>query len=87
MAVVSLRCHMWAFSGCSRCGAWASYCGGVFLVWSTGSMRTGFRRAAACGLESMNLVVVTHGLSSSTACGIFPDQGSNPCPLHCKVAS
>ena len=22
-----------------------------------------------------------HGLSCSTACGIFPDQGSNPCPL------
>ena len=21
------------------------------------------------------------------ACGIFPDQGSNPCPLHCKVDS
>ena len=27
-------------------------------------------------------VVVAHGLSCSTACGIFPDQGSNPCPLH-----
>ena len=27
-------------------------------------------------------VVVAHGPSCSTACGIFPDQGSNPCPLH-----
>ena len=26
--------------------------------------------------------VVTHGLSNSTVCGIFPDQGSNPCPRH-----
>ena len=26
--------------------------------------------------------VVTHGLSCSSTCGIFPDQGSNPCPLH-----
>ena len=25
---------------------------------------------------------MAHGLSCSTACGIFPDQGSNPCPLH-----
>ena len=26
--------------------------------------------------------VVAHGLSCSVACGIFPDQRSNPCPLH-----
>ena len=25
---------------------------------------------------------MAHGLSCSVACGIFPDQGSNPCPLH-----
>ena len=25
--------------------------------------------------------VVAHGPSRSAACGIFPDQGSNPCPL------
>ena len=34
----------------------------------------GFRRAGS--------VVVAHGLSCSAACGIFPDQGSNPCALH-----
>ena len=27
-------------------------------------------------------VIVAHRPSCSTACGIFPDQGSNPCPLH-----
>ena len=27
-------------------------------------------------------VVVAHGPSCSAACGIFPDQASNPCPLH-----
>ena len=27
-------------------------------------------------------VIVAHGPSRSTACGIFPDQGSNLCPLH-----
>ena len=26
---------------------------------------------------------MAHGLSCSVACGISPDQGSNPCPLHC----
>ena len=30
-------------------------------------------------------VVVAHGLSCSAACGIFPGQGSNPCPLHWQV--
>ena len=25
---------------------------------------------------------MVHGLSCSAACGIFPDQGSNPSPLH-----
>ena len=28
-----------------------------------------------------------HGISSSAACGIFPDQGSNPSPLHWEVNS
>ena len=32
-------------------------------------------------------VVVAHGLSCSAACGIFPDQGSNPCPLHQQADS
>ena len=35
------------------------------LLWGTGSRRTGS-------------VVVAHGPSCSAACGIFPDQGSNP---------
>ena len=39
------------------------------LLWSTGSRRT-------------SSVVVAHGPSCSAACGIFPDQGSNLCPLH-----
>ena len=36
----------------------------------------------ACGLQSAGSVVLGHGLSCLAACGIFPDQGSNPCPLH-----
>ena len=30
---------------------------------------------------------MVHGLSCSTACGIFPDQGLNPCPLHWQADS
>ena len=54
-------------------GAWASHCRGLSL-WSTGSRRAGS-------------VVVAHGPSCSAACGILPDQGSNPCPLHRQADS
>ena len=30
---------------------------------------------------------MAHGLGCSAACGIFPDQGSNPCPLHWQADS
>ena len=44
------------------------------LLRSTGSRRAGS-------------VVVAHGPSFSAACGIFPDQSLNPCPLHWQVDS
>ena len=44
------------------------------LLWSTGSRRAGS-------------VIVAHRPSCSTACGIFPDQGLNPCPLHWQADS
>ena len=57
----------------------SSWCTGLslsrpLLLRSTDSRRTG-------------LVVVAHGPSCSAACGIFPDQGSNPCPLHWQADS
>ena len=39
------------------------------------------------GLESTGSVVTARGLSCSSACGIFLDQGSNPCPLHWQADS
>ena len=39
--------------------------------------------ALECRLSSCG----TRAFSCSTACGIFPDQGSNPCPLHWQVDS
>ena len=44
------------------------------LLWSTGSRGVGS-------------VIVAHGPSCFVACGIFPDQGSNPCPLHWQADS
>ena len=57
----------------------SSRCAGLslsrpLLLWSTGSRRAGS-------------VVVAHGPSCSVACGILPDQGSNPCPLHWQADS
>ena len=44
------------------------------LLRSTGSRRTGS-------------VAVAHGPSCPVACGILPDQGSNPCSLHWQADS
>ena len=38
-------------------------------------------------LQSTGSIVVVHGFIWSVACGIFPDQGSNPCLLHFQAAS
>ena len=39
------------------------------------------------GSRCAGSVVVAYGPSCSAACGIFPDQGSNPCPLHWQADS
>ena len=39
------------------------------------------------GLQSLGSAVVVCGLTCYEACGIFPDQGLNLCPLHCKADS
>ena len=39
------------------------------------------------GSRCVGSVLVAHGLSCSVACGIFPDQGSNPCFLHWQADS
>ena len=57
----------------------SSRCAGLslsrpLLLRSTGSRRTGS-------------AIVAHGPSYSAACGILPDQGPNPCPLHWQADS
>ena len=52
----------------------SSRCAGLSLSRPLLLRSTGSRRAGS--------VTVAHGPSCSTVCGIFPDQGSNPCPLH-----
>ena len=57
----------------------SSRCAGLSLSWPLLLRSTGSRHAGS--------VVVAHGRSRSAACGIFPDQGSNPCPLHWQADS
>ena len=57
----------------------SSRCAGVSLSQPLLLRSTGSRHAGS--------VVVAHGLSCSVACGIFPDQGSNPCPLYWQADS
>ena len=57
----------------------SSRCAGLSLSWPPLLRSTGSRRGGS--------VVVAHGLSCSAVCGIFPDQGSNPCPLHWQADS
>ena len=65
---------MRASSSCSKRGHSSSWCTGLSLSRPLLWRSTSSRRAGS--------VAVAHGPSCSAACGIFPDQGLNPCPLH-----
>ena len=57
----------------------SSRCAGLSLSRPLSLRSTGSRCAGS--------VAVAHGPSCSAARGIFPDQGSNPCPLHWQADS
>ena len=66
----------------------------LLLLQSMGSRCTGFSSCGtwasvvvARGLQSAGSVVAVHGLSCSATCGIFPEQGLNPCPLQWQADS
>ena len=57
----------------------SSRCAGLSLSRPLLPRSTASRRAGSA--------IVAHGPSRSAACGIFLDQGSNPCPLHWQADS
>ena len=67
-------------SGFSCCGAWTLGTQASVVV---------ARGLSSCGSRALErrLNSRAHGFSCSVAWGIFPDQGSNPCPLHWQVDS
>ena len=75
MAVLGLRFCARAFSSC---GKW-----GLLFITVRGPLTIAASLVAEHRLQTRRLtglVIVAHGPSCSAACGIFPDQGSNPCP-------
>ena len=79
MTVLGLRCCTRASSSCSERGRLFIAVRGVLIAVAS--------LAAEHGLYRAGSVVVGHRLSCPAACGIFPDQGSNPCPLHWQADS
>ena len=79
MAVLGLRFCARAFSSCGKRGPLFIAVRGPLTIAASPVAEHRPRRAGS--------VVVAHGPSCSAACGIFPDQGSNPCPLRWQADS
>ena len=78
MAVLGLRFCARAFSSCGKRGPLFIAVRGP-LSRPLSLQSTGSRRAGSA--------IVAHGPSCSAACGILPDQGSNPYPPHWQADS
>ena len=79
MAVLGLRFCARAFSSCGEWGPLLIAVRGPLTIAASPLQSIGSRRAGS--------VIVAHGPSCSAACGIFPDQGSYPCPRHWQADS
>ena len=85
LAVLGLCCCAWAFSSCSERGLlFVAVCRLLIVMASlVAEHRLQVRRLRSCGSRALE-----RRLSSCfVACGIFLDQGSNPCPLHWQADS
>ena len=99
LAVLGLCCCVGFSLAAARGGYSSLQCEGFSLWWllllrSLGSRLCGFWEFWHVGssvvfprLWSTGWTDVVHGLSCSTACGIFQNQGLKQCLLHCKVNS
>ena len=74
MAVLGLRFCARAFSSCGKQEP--------LFIAVRGPLTIAASLVAEHRLQTRRLSSVAHGLSCSAACGILPDQGSNPCPLN-----
>ena len=87
LAVLGLHCCVWALSSCSEQGPLLAAVHRPLIAVASPAVEHGLQ---ACGSQQschVGSAVVAHGPSCSTACGIFPDQRSNLCPLNWQVDS
>ena len=68
-----------AFSGCGKQG--------LLCVVECRLLTEVVSLSAEHRVQSVDSAVVAHRLHRPAACGIFLDQGSNPCPLHWQADS
>ena len=89
MCSSDLHCCTRAFSSCGKRGLLFVAVRGLLNVVASLVAEYGAWASVvvAHGLQSTGSVVVAPRLSCSAACGILPDQGSNPCPLHWQADS
>ena len=80
LAALGLCCCMQAFSSCGKLGLLSSYgTQASHLLW--------FLLLWNLALRHTGSIVVVCGFSCPKACGIFPGQGLNLCPLNWKWES
>ena len=85
--MLGLCCWMRPFSSCHE---WELLFAAMHsLLTAVASLVEGHRLSVRRlqWLQDLGSVTVVRGLSCSMTCGIFPDQGSNPCPLYWQVDS
>ena len=75
LAVLGLHCWVQAVFQLQRARATLQQCAGLSC------------RELAQQLRCTDSVVAEQGFKCSVACGVFPDQGSNPCLLHWQADS
>ena len=80
LAALHLCCCAQGFSSCLEQGIHSSFC-------VQASRCGGFSCCGAQVLGTWTSVPVARSRSFPAACGIFPGQGSNQRPLHCKADS
>ena len=87
LAALGVRCCTQTFSSCGEWGLLFVAVHGLLIAVASLAAE---HRLQACGLQQLwhvGSVVVARGLSCFAACGVFPSQGLNPCPLHWQADS
>ena len=90
--ILGLHCCTWAFSGCRE---WRLLCVVVHSSLTAAASLAAEHRFLVHKLQQLRLPgsrawaqeLWFEDFSCSMLCGIFPDQGSNLCPLHWQVDS